>query len=58
MAILDPSQPDGATLSHSHTQVRELAHLSPEEYARKERTLKWKLDLRLMPVLFVIIVLK
>lgn len=38
--------------------VVNVADLAPEEYAAKEKRLLWKLDLRLMPVLFVIIVLK
>lgn len=35
-----------------------LGRLSPEEYAALEKKLVWKMDLRLMPILFVIIILK
>jgi hypothetical protein len=38
--------------------VANVADLAPEDYAAKEKRLLWKLNLRLMPVLFVIIVLK
>lgn len=36
----------------------ELDLLSIEEYAAKEKRLLWKIDLRLMPLLFLMIVMK
>jgi hypothetical protein len=35
-----------------------LAHMSPEEYAAAEKKLVRKIDMRLMPCLFAIIIMK
>jgi hypothetical protein len=51
-------QIDASPAEQSTTQLGELGLLSADEYASKEKKLVRKLDLRLMPVLFVIIILK
>jgi hypothetical protein len=47
-----------AMVERSSDQPGDLSHLSREDYVAAERRLVWKLDLRLMPILCVIIVLK
>ena len=47
-----------AAMDESSIHLRDVDHLSAEDYAAVERRLVRKIDLRLMPVLFAIIVLK
>jgi hypothetical protein len=47
-----------ATVERSFDQAEDPSHLSREDYVAAERRLVRKLDLRLMPILCVIIVLK
>jgi hypothetical protein len=46
------------TTEGPHDHTRHVRHLSREEYIVAERHLVRKLDRRLMPILFIIIVLK
>jgi hypothetical protein len=51
-------QIDASPTSPAAVQLGDLGLMSADEYAAKEKKLVRKLDLRLMPVLFVIIILK
>lgn len=54
---LDTEEAQLSFVSQQVCHIDTLDRLSPEEYAARERKLLWKIDLRLMPILFTIIVL-
>jgi len=58
MSKANAEQNELSFVGHHASQFEILDLLTPEEYAAKERRLLWKIDLRLMPILFLIIVLK